>query len=153
MKTKRLTVAQATIKFLKNQFSKRDNIELPFFAGCFGIFGHGNVAGLGEALKNNPDFKYYQIRNEQSMVHAAAAYAKMKNRLQTFACTSSIGPGATNMITAAAGATINRLPVLLLPGDFFSKRTATPLLQQLESSSSNDISAGGSSYPTKTEYI
>tara|TARA_B100000579_G_scaffold57577_1_gene41199 strand:+ start:485 stop:2365 length:1881 start_codon:yes stop_codon:yes gene_type:complete len=140
MKTKRLTVAQATIKFLKNQFSKRDNIELPFFAGCFGIFGHGNVAGLGEALKNNPDFKYYQIRNEQSMVHAAAAYAKMKNRLQTFACTSSIGPGATNMITAAAGATINRLPVLLLPGDFFSKRTATPLLQQLESSSSNDIS-------------
>jgi len=140
MKTERLTVAQATIKFLKNQFSKRDNIELPFFAGCFGIFGHGNVAGLGEALKNNPDFKYYQIRNEQSMVHAAAAYAKMKNRLQTFACTSSIGPGATNMITAAAGATINRLPVLLLPGDFFSKRTATPLLQQLESSSSNDIS-------------
>ena len=140
MKTERLTVAQATIKFLKNQFSKRDNIEFPFFAGCFGIFGHGNVAGLGEALKNNPDFKYYQIRNEQSMVHAAAAYAKMKNRLQTFACTSSIGPGATNMITAAAGATINRLPVLLLPGDFFSKRTATPLLQQLESSSSNDVS-------------
>jgi len=140
MKTQRLTVAQATIKFLKNQFSKRDNIEFPFFAGCFGIFGHGNVAGLGEALKNNPDFKYYQIRNEQSMVHAAAAYAKMKNRLQTFACTSSIGPGATNMITAAAGATINRLPVLLLPGDFFSKRTATPLLQQLESSSSNDVS-------------
>ncbi len=140
MNTKRLTVAQATIKFLKNQFSKRDDIEFPFFAGCFGIFGHGNVAGLGEALKNNPDFKYYQIRNEQSMVHAAAAYAKMKNRLQTFACTSSIGPGATNMITAAAGATINRLPVLLLPGDFFSKRTATPLLQQLESSSSNDVS-------------
>ena len=140
MKTERLTVAQATIKFLKNQFSKRDDIEFPFFAGCFGIFGHGNVAGLGEALKNNPDFKYYQIRNEQSMVHAAAAYAKMKNRLQTFACTSSIGPGATNMITAAAGATINRLPVLLLPGDFFSKRTATPLLQQLESSSSNDVS-------------
>ncbi|MEE3035237.1 MAG: 3D-(3,5/4)-trihydroxycyclohexane-1,2-dione acylhydrolase (decyclizing) [Bacteroidota bacterium] len=140
MKTERLTVAQATIKFLKNQFSKRDNHEIPFFGGCFGIFGHGNVAGLGEALKNNPDFKYYQIRNEQSMVHAAAAYAKMKNRLQTFVCTSSIGPGATNMITAAAGATINRLPVLLLPGDFFSKRTASPLLQQLESSSSNDIS-------------
>lgn len=141
MKTKRLTVAQATIEFLKNQYSKRDGLEMPFFAGCFGIFGHGNVAGLGEALKHNPDFKYYQTRNEQAMVHTAAAYAKMKNRMQTFACTTSIGPGATNMITAATGATINRLPVLLLPGDFFSKRTATPLLQQLESNTSQDVSA------------
>lgn len=141
MKTKRLTVAQATIEFLKNQYSKRDNVEMPFFAGCFGIFGHGNVAGLGEALKHNPDFKYYQCRNEQAMVHTAAAYAKMKNRMQTFACTTSIGPGATNMITAAAGATINRLPVLLLPGDFFSTRTASPLLQQIESGVSQDISA------------
>ncbi|WP_284462363.1 thiamine pyrophosphate-binding protein, partial [Chryseobacterium sp.] len=133
METKRLTVAQATIEFLKNQYTKRDGREQLFFAGCFGIFGHGNVAGLGEALKQNPDFTYYQTRHEQAMVHTAAAYAKMKNRLQTFACTTSIGPGALNMITAAAGATINRLPVLLLPGDFFATRSATPLLQQLES--------------------
>ncbi len=140
MNTKRLTVAQATIKFLKNQFSKRDNIETKFFAGCFGIFGHGNVVGLGEALKQNKDFKYYQTRNEQAMVHTAAAYSKMKNRMQTFACTTSIGPGATNMITAAASATINRLPVLLLPGDFFSKRSASPLLQQTEHSFTQDMS-------------
>lgn len=140
MKTKRLTVAQATIEFLKNQYTKRDGREQLFFAGCFGIFGHGNVAGLGEALKQNPDFTYYQTRHEQAMVHTAAAYAKMKNRLQTFACTTSIGPGALNMITAAAGATINRLPVLLLPGDFFATRSATPLLQQLESAQTQDIS-------------
>ncbi|PWN65104.1 3D-(3,5/4)-trihydroxycyclohexane-1,2-dione acylhydrolase (decyclizing) [Chryseobacterium phosphatilyticum] len=140
MDTKKLTVAQATIEFLKNQYTKRDDREQPFFAGCFGIFGHGNVAGLGEALKQNPDFKYYQTRHEQAMVHTAAAYAKMKNRLQTFACTTSIGPGALNMITAAAGATINRLPVLLLPGDFFATRSASPLLQQLESSQTQDIS-------------
>ena len=141
MSIKRRTVAQATIEFLKNQYVKRDGVEMPFFAGCFGIFGHGNVAGLGEALKHNPDFKYYQFRNEQAMVHTAAAYSKMKNRMQTFVCTTSIGPGATNMLTAAAGATINRLPVLLLPGDFFSKRTASPLLQQVESGFSQDISA------------
>ena len=115
MKKTRLTVAQATITFLKNQYVRQDELEIPFFAGCFGIFGHGNVAGLGEALKQNPDFTYYQARNEQAMVHTAAAYAKMKNRLQTFVCTTSIGPGSTNMVTAAAGATINRLPVLLLP--------------------------------------
>ena len=141
MSIKRRTVAQATIEFLKNQYVKRDGVEMPFFAGCFGIFGHGNVAGLGEALKHNSDFKYYQCRNEQAMVHTAAAYAKMKNRMQTFVCTTSIGPGATNMLTAATGATINRLPVLLLPGDFFSKRTASPLLQQVESGFSQDISA------------
>ena len=92
MKTKRLTVAQATIDFLKNQYSERDGNEQPFFAGCFGIFGHGNVAGIGQALQQNLDFKYYQARNEQAMVHIASAYTKMKNRLQTFACTSSIGP-------------------------------------------------------------
>ena len=102
MKKTRLTVAQATIAFLKNQFVRQDELEIPFFAGCFGIFGHGNVAGLGEALKQNPDFTYYQARNEQAMVHTAAAYAKMKNRLQTFVCTTSIGPGSTNMVTAAA---------------------------------------------------
>ena len=140
MKTQRLTVAQAIIKFLKNQYVKRDAIEMPFFAGCFGIFGHGNLVGLGEALKHDPDFRYYQTRNEQAMVHTAAAYTKMKNRMQTFVCTTSIGPGATNMITAAAGATINRLPVLLLAGDFFSTRTASPLLQQIECNYSQDIS-------------
>ena len=141
MKTIKLTVDHATIKFLKNQYVNRDGKENKFFAGCFGIFGHGNVVGLGEALKQNPDFIYYQTRNEQAMVHTAAAYAKMKNRLQTFMCTSSIGPGATNMITAAASATINRIPVLLFPGDFFSKRTASPLLQQTEYSYTQDMSA------------
>src|SRR3989339_630394 len=122
MKTIKLTVAQALIKFLKNQYVERDGKENKFFAGCFGIFGHGNVAGIGEALLQNPDFTYYQTRNEQAMVHTAAAFAKMNNRMKTFACTTSIGPGATNMITAAAGATINNLPVLLLPGDTFSER-------------------------------
>src|SRR5438876_2732505 len=100
--TKRLTMAQAVIAFLKNQYVERDGVEQPFFAGCFGIFGHGNVAGIGQALQQNPDFRYYQTRNEQAMVHAAIAYAKVKNRLQTFACTTSIGPGATNMVTGAA---------------------------------------------------
>lgn len=140
MKTKQLTMAQAIIAFLKNQYSERDGVERPFFAGIFGIFGHGNVAGIGQALQQNADFIYYQTRNEQAMVHTAAAYAKMKNRLQTFACTTSIGPGATNMITAAAGATINRLPVLLLPGDIFARRNVAPVLQQLEAAYSQDIS-------------
>jgi 3D-(3,5/4)-trihydroxycyclohexane-1,2-dione acylhydrolase (decyclizing) len=140
MNTKRLTMAQAIIAFLKNQFVERDGKEQSFFAGCFGIFGHGNVAGIGQALQQNPDFRYYQTRNEQAMVHAAAAYAKMKNRLQTLVCTTSIGPGATNMITAAAGATINRLPVLLLPGDIFARRNVAPVLQQLESEHSQDLS-------------
>jgi 3D-(3,5/4)-trihydroxycyclohexane-1,2-dione acylhydrolase (decyclizing) len=140
MNTKRLTMAQAIIAFLKNQYVERDGKEQPFFAGCFGIFGHGNVAGIGQALQQNPDFRYYQTRNEQAMVHTAAAYAKMKNRLQTMVCTTSIGPGATNMITAAAGATINRLPVLLLPGDIFARRNVAPVLQQLESEHSQDIS-------------
>jgi len=140
MNTKRLTMAQAIIAFLKNQYVEHDGKEQPFFAGCFGIFGHGNVAGIGQALQQNPDFRYYQTRNEQAMVHTAAAYAKMKNRLQTLVCTTSIGPGATNMITAAAGATINRLPVLLLPGDIFARRNVAPVLQQLESEHSQDIS-------------
>jgi 3D-(3,5/4)-trihydroxycyclohexane-1,2-dione acylhydrolase (decyclizing) len=140
MNTKRLTMAQAIIAFLKNQYVERDGKEQSFFRGCFGIFGHGNVAGIGQALQQNPDFRYYQTRNEQAMVHTAAAYAKMKNRLQTMACTTSIGPGATNMITAAAGATINRLPVLLLPGDTFARRNVAPVLQQLESEHSQDIS-------------
>ena len=140
MKTIRLTVAQAVIKYLNQQYVERDGVENKFFAGCFGILGHGNVAGMGQAIQQQNDLKYYQCRNEQSMVHTAAAYAKMKNRLSTFACTTSIGPGATNMLTAAAGATINRLPVLLIPGDIFAGRHVAPVLQQLESPSSQDFS-------------
>jgi 3D-(3,5/4)-trihydroxycyclohexane-1,2-dione acylhydrolase (decyclizing) len=140
MPTVRYTMAQAIVHFLKNQFVERDGIEQKFFAGCFGIFGHGNVAGIGQALQQIPEFRYYQTRNEQAMVHTAAAFAKMKNRLQSFVCTTSIGPGATNMLTAAAGATINRLPVLLLPGDIFARRNVAPVLQQLESEHSQDIS-------------
>ena len=138
--TKRLTMAQAVIAFLKNQYVERDGREQPFFAGCFGIFGHGNVAGIGQALQQMPEFRYYQARNEQAMVHSTAAYAKTKNRLQTLACTSSVGPGATNMVTGAALATINRLPVLLLPGDIFARRNVAPVLQQLESEHTQDIS-------------
>jgi 3D-(3,5/4)-trihydroxycyclohexane-1,2-dione acylhydrolase (decyclizing) len=140
MKTKRLTVAQATIEYLKNQYVERDGQEQKFFAGCFGILGHGNLAGIGQALHQNPDFPFYMARNEQAMVHTAAAFAKVKNRLQTFVCTSSIGPGATNMITGAAAATINRIPVLLIPGDIFATRRVAPVLQQLESISTQDIS-------------
>jgi 3D-(3,5/4)-trihydroxycyclohexane-1,2-dione acylhydrolase (decyclizing) len=138
--TVRLTMAQALVRFLMNQHVSRDGHDQPFFAGCFGIFGHGNVSGMGQALQQYPEFRYYQSRNEQAMVHTAAAYAKMKNRMQTFACTSSIGPGATNMITGAAGATINRLPVLLLPGDIFARRNVAPVLQQLESEHTQDVS-------------
>ncbi len=138
--TKRMTTAQALIAFLKNQYVERDGVEQRFFAGCFGIFGHGNLGGIGQALQQNKDFRYYQTRNEQAMVHVASAYAKVKNRLQTFVCTSSIGPGATNMVTGAATATVNRLPVLLLPGDIFARRNVAPVLQQLESETSQDIS-------------
>lgn len=138
--TRRLTTAQAIIQFLKTQFVSRDGNQSAFFAGCFGIFGHGNVAGIGQALQQNPDFPYYLCRNEQAMVHTAAAFAKMSNRLRTLVCTTSIGPGATNMLTGAAGATINRLPVLLLPGDIFARRNVAPVLQQLESTSSQDVS-------------
>jgi len=140
MKTRKLTVAQALITFLQKQYTERDGKQQRLFAGVFGIFGHGNIAGIGQALYQDPGLRYYQARNEQAMVHTAAAYAKMKNRLSTFACTSSIGPGATNMITASAGATINRIPVLLLPGDIFAKRNVDPVLQQLESASSQDFS-------------
>jgi len=140
MKTVRLTMAQAIIQYLMAQHVERDGVRQPFFAGCFGIFGHGNVAGIGQALQQYPEFRYYQTRNEQAMVHTAAGFAKMRNRLQTFACTTSIGPGATNMVTAAAGATINRLPVLLLPGDIFARRNVAPVLQQLEWGGSQDVS-------------
>ena len=140
MQTNRLTVGQAVVIFLKNQYVEYDGVENPFFAGCLGIFGHGIVAGVGEALMENPDFRYIMTRNEQASVHIATAYAKMKNRLGTFACISSIGPGATNMITGAACATINRLPVLIIPGDIFARRNVAPVLQQLESAWSQDIS-------------
>src|SRR6202030_2482899 len=126
--------------------------ERPFFAGCFGIFGHGNLAGIGQALleaelRHPGALRYYQARNEQAMVHAAAAYARMRNRLAAWVCTSSIGPGATNMVTGAALATINRLPVLLLPGDVFATRVADPVLQQLEDPSGQDISVNDAFRP------
>jgi len=140
MKTIRMTVAQALLKFLKNQQVERDGRQHSFFSGVLGIFGHGNVAGIGQALMENPDLPYTLMRNEQAAVHLAVGYAKANNRLKTFICTSSIGPGATNMITGAALATINRLPVLLLPGDIFARRNVAPVLQQLESPASQDTS-------------
>ena len=145
--TKRLTTAQALVNFLRNQYVERDGKETAFFAGVWGIFGHGNVAGVGQALQQNLHFRYYLARNEQAMVHAATAFAKMSNRLRAFACTSSVGPGATNMITGAATATINRLPVLLLPGDIFARRNVAPVLQQLESPHSQDISVNDAFKP------
>jgi 3D-(3,5/4)-trihydroxycyclohexane-1,2-dione acylhydrolase (decyclizing) len=138
--TKRLTVAQAIVAFLRNQYSERDGVEHRLFEGCLGIFGHGNVAGLGQALEQDPGLPYYLFRNEQAMVHTAAAFAKTSNRLRCLACTTSIGPGATNMVTGAATATVNRLPVLLMPGDIFARRNVAPVLQQLESSATQDIS-------------
>src|ERR671928_770455 len=139
--TVRLTMAQALVRFLANQHVERDGSEQRFFAGCFGIFGHGNVAGVGQALQQYADaIPYYQARNERAMVHAASAYARQKNRLQTLACTTSIGPGATNMATGAALATINRLPVLLLPGDIFASRGPDPVLQQLEAPHDGSLS-------------
>ncbi len=147
MKTRRVTMAQALVGFLKNQHVERDGRENQFFAGTWGIFGHGIVAGLGQALQQNPDFRYYLCRNEQAGVHIATAYAKSRNRLSTFVCTSSIGPGATNMITGAATATINRIPVLLLPGDIFARRNVAPVLQQLEQPYSQDISVNDAFKP------
>jgi 3D-(3,5/4)-trihydroxycyclohexane-1,2-dione acylhydrolase (decyclizing) len=139
--TVRLTAAQALVRFLTEQYVERDGIERRFFAGCFGIFGHGNVAGVGQALQQYSDsLPYYQARNEQAMVHTASAHARQKDRLQTFACTTSIGPGATNMVTGAALATINRLPVLLLPGDVFASRGPDPVLQQLETPNDGTLS-------------
>jgi len=131
--TIRLTMAQALVRFLAVQEVERDGARQRFFAGCFGIFGHGNLAGLGQALQQHSDqLPYHQARNEQAMVHIAAGYARQRNRLGAFACTTSVGPGATNMVTGAALATVNRLPVLLLPGDTFATRRPHPVLQQLE---------------------
>ena len=141
MTTQQLTMAQALVKYLSRQYVSRDGQENQFFAGMWGIFGHGNVAGVGQALEQYaPDMRYYQSRNEQAQVLASVAYAKHRNRLATFACASSIGPGASNMITGAAAATVNRIPVLLLVGDIFAERIQAPVLQQLESEHTQDIS-------------
>lgn len=141
----RLTLAQAIVRFLSNQYVQQDGESQPFFAGLWGIFGHGNIGGIAQAAQQyGPEFRYYLGRNEQAMVHAAIAYAKLKNRLQTFACLSSIGPGATNMVTGAAAATVNRIPVLLLAGDIFGERVQAPVLQQIESEHSQDFSANDS---------
>ena len=141
-------MAQALVRFLSSQYVERDGVEQRFFAGIWGIFGHGNVAGIGEALFESPDLlPYHMARNEQSMVHSAVGYARHKDRLQTFACTSSIGPGATNMLTGAALATVNRLPVLLLPGDVFASRLSDPVLQQLEQPSRGEVSVNDAFQP------
>ena len=148
MSTIRLTMAQATVKYLANQHVARDGEQQPMFAGMWGIFGHGNVSGIGQALEEyRGDLRFYRPQNEQGMVHAAIAYAKMKNRLQMFACTSSIGPGALNMVTGAGTATVNRLPVLLLPGDIFANRKPDPVLQQVEYPMSMDVSANDAFRP------
>ena len=137
----RLTAAQALLRFLAAQHVERDGVEHRFFGGCFGIFGHGNVGGIGEALYESPELlTYHQCRNEQAMVHTASGYARMRNRLGALVCTTSIGPGATNMVTGAALATVNRLPVLLLPGDVFASHRPDPVLQQLEVPWAGDVS-------------
>ncbi|MGW5605425.1 3D-(3,5/4)-trihydroxycyclohexane-1,2-dione acylhydrolase (decyclizing) [Streptomyces sp. NPDC003753] len=139
--TTRLTVAQALVRFLAAQYTERDGVRRRLIAATWGVFGHGNVAGLGQALVEYPDaMPYHQGRNEQSMVHAAVGYARQSNRLSTHAVTTSIGPGATNLVTGAALATINHLPVLLLPGDVFATRPADPVLQQLEVPHAGDVS-------------
>jgi 3D-(3,5/4)-trihydroxycyclohexane-1,2-dione acylhydrolase (decyclizing) len=146
--TIRLTAAQALVRFLAAQNVERDGVRHRFFGGCFGIFGHGNVAGVGQALLQHPDLlRYHQARNEQAMVHAAVAYARMRNRLGALVCTSSIGPGATNMVTGAALATINRLPVLLVPGDVFAGHGPDPVLQQLEVPWAGDVSVNDAFRP------
>ncbi|MFD5293624.1 3D-(3,5/4)-trihydroxycyclohexane-1,2-dione acylhydrolase (decyclizing) [Streptomyces mutabilis] len=142
--TVRLTTSQALVRFLANQYSERDGQEQRLIPGAWGIFGHGNVAGLGQALlqaavTGEAELPYYLARNEQGMVHAAVAYAKMRDRLAAFACTASTGPGSTNMLTGAALATTNRLPVLLLPSDMFATRAADPVLQQLEDTRGGDV--------------
>ncbi|WP_445187543.1 3D-(3,5/4)-trihydroxycyclohexane-1,2-dione acylhydrolase (decyclizing) [Pseudonocardia sp. Cha107L01] len=177
----KLTVAQALVRFLAVQYSERDGVEQRLIPGCFGIFGHGNVAGVAQALLENaaqrehsapghnppasrgsqhtesgfsaheapesPDLPYRLARNEQGMVHASVGYARMRNRLQAMACTASIGPGSTNMITGAALATINRIPVLLLPSDFFATRVASPVLQELEDPRGYDVSVNDAFRP------
>ena len=150
MSTVRLTVGQAIVRFMAAQYVERDSVQNRFIAGVWGIFGHGNVAGLGQALDELGDvcdMPFHRPQNEQAQVHLAAAYAKHKNRMQTFACTSSIGPGATNMITGAAVATVNRLPVLLLPSDYFANHLPDPVLQQVEHPVEHDVSASDAFRP------
>jgi len=142
LRTVRLTMAQALLKFLEQQYISVDGVEQPFVKGVIGIFGHGNVTGLGEALERNSGrLVYIQGKNEQGMVHTATAFAKQSRRRQIYACTTSIGPGALNMVTGAATATINRIPVLLLPGDNFASRQPDPVLQQIEVDSDYTVSA------------
>src|SRR5262245_54120567 len=142
MSTVRLTAAQAAVRYLANQFVEEEGREVPYFAGVWAIFGHGNVAGLGEALYAARDaLPTYRAHNEQAMAHAAIAYAKQKRRRRAMICTTSIGPGATNLLTAAALAHVNRLPVLLLPGDVFASRAPDPVLQQVEDFHHGDLSA------------
>ncbi|RJL31599.1 3D-(3,5/4)-trihydroxycyclohexane-1,2-dione acylhydrolase (decyclizing) [Bailinhaonella thermotolerans] len=148
----RLTTAQALVRFLSRQWTERDGTEQRLIAGCLGIFGHGNVAGIGQALAEQgaglrDELPYYPARNEQAMVHTAVGYARTRSRLSAFACTTSIGPGATNLVTGAALATINRLPVLLLPGDVFATRVANPVLQELEDPRSYDVSVNDTLRP------
>ncbi|BBZ76737.1 3D-(3,5/4)-trihydroxycyclohexane-1,2-dione acylhydrolase (decyclizing) [Mycolicibacterium anyangense] len=155
--TVRLTVAQATVRFLANQYVERDGVRTKFFAGCLGIFGHGNVAGLGQALLQDevhslaagrePALRYVLGRNEQAMVHTAVAFARQKDRLATWAVTASVGPGSTNMLTGAALATINRLPVLLLPADTFATRVSAPVLQELELPCAGDVTVNDAFKP------
>src|SRR5690242_144541 len=150
----RLTVAQALVKFLANQYSERDGVEQRLIPGTFGIFGHGNVAGVGQALLEasvNPaesgEMPYHLARNEQGMVHAAVGFSRMRNRLQALACSASIGPGSSNMLTGAALATTNRIPVLLLPSDIFATRVASPVLQELEQPYGYDVSVNDAFRP------
>ncbi|WP_216590400.1 3D-(3,5/4)-trihydroxycyclohexane-1,2-dione acylhydrolase (decyclizing) [Streptomyces brasiliscabiei] len=152
--TRRLTVAQALVRFLSAQYTERDGVRHRLIAGTWGIFGHGNVAGLGQALLEAGEeaMPFHQGRNEQSMVHAAVGYARQLNRLSAQAVTTSIGPGATNLVTGAALATINRLPVLLLPGDYFATRTADPLLQQLEHPTEADVSVNDTLRPVSRHF-
>src|SRR3954451_6176344 len=148
MGTVRLTVSQALVRFLVNQYSERDGVRQRLIPGCFGIFGHGNGAGGARALlESAPDLPYHLARNEQGMVHTAVGYARMRNRLQAMACTASIGPGSTNMVTGAALATTNRIPVLLLPSDVFATRVANPVLQELEDPRTFDISVNDAFRP------
>ncbi len=150
MRTVRLTVGQAIVRYMAGQDVERDGRQQRFIAGVWGIFGHGNVAGLGQALEelgDSQDMPYYRPQNEQAQVHIATAFAKHHDRLRAYACTSSVGPGATNMVTGAATATVNRIPVLLLPSDYFANRVPDPVLQQVEHPVERDASANDAFRP------